>query len=294
MAIEDYMTVAEPTDELIETDAVVVGAGPVGLFQVFELGLLEIKCHVIDSLRNVGGQCMELYPTKPIYDIPAVPVCSSYELTENLLKQNHHFGPVFHLGQEVTRVEKQEDGRFYVETSTGTRFMTKVVIIAAGVGSFQPRPLRVKGIEKFEGTQLHYSCKDPSVFEGKNVVICGGGDSALDWTLNLVGRAESVVLVHRRDGFRAQAASVAKMKELCENWEMQSQVGQVTGFILSASKEEIASFVDYVKQEGGITYAEQVMYDYRNKALALLPEAADEAVRTALTAYIDYVIKRNK
>lgn len=218
MAIEDYMTVAEPTDELIETDAVVVGAGPVGLFQVFELGLLEIKCHVIDSLRNVGGQCMELYPTKPIYDIPAVPVCSSYELTENLLKQNHHFGPVFHLGQEVTRVEKQEDGRFYVETSTGTRFMTKVVIIAAGVGSFQPRPLRVKGIEKFEGTQLHYSCKDPSVFEGKNVVICGGGDSALDWTLNLVGRAESVVLVHRRDGFRAQAASVAKMKELCENW----------------------------------------------------------------------------
>ena len=230
MAIEDYMTVAEPTDELIETDAVVVGAGPVGLFQVFELGLLEIKCHVIDSLRNVGGQCMELYPTKPIYDIPAVPVCSSYELTENLLKQNHHFGPVFHLGQEVTRVEKQEDGRFYVETSTGTRFMTKVVIIAAGVGSFQPRPLRVKGIEKFEGTQLHYSCKDPSVFEGKNVVICGGGDSALDWTLNLVGRAESVVLVHRRDGFRAQAASVAKMKELCENWEMQFEVGQVTGF----------------------------------------------------------------
>ena len=157
MAIEDYITVAEPTDELIETDAVVVGAGPVGLFQVFELGLLEIKCHVIDSLRNVGGQCMELYPTKPIYDIPAVPVCSSYELTENLLKQNHHFGPVFHLGQEVTRVEKQEDGRFYVETSTGTRFMTKVVIIAAGVGSFQPRPLRVKGIEKFEGTQLHLS-----------------------------------------------------------------------------------------------------------------------------------------
>ena len=230
MAIEDYLTIAEDTDELIETDAVVVGTGPVGLFQVFELGLLEIKCHVIDSLKNVGGQCMELYPTKPIYDIPAVPVCSSYELTENLLKQNHHFGPVFHLGQEVTRVEKQEDGRFYVETSTGSRFMTKVVIIAAGVGSFQARPLRVKGIEKFEGTQLHYSCKDPSIFEGKNVVICGGGDSALDWTLNLVGKAESVVLVHRRDGFRAQAASVAKMKELCENWEMQFEVGQVTGF----------------------------------------------------------------
>ena len=230
MAIEDFLTVAAPTNELIETDAVIVGAGPVGLFQVFELGLLEIKCHVIDSLRNVGGQCVELYPTKPIYDIPAVPVCTSYELTENLLKQNHHFQPVFHLGEEVTEVKKLEDGTFHVETSLGSQFHCKVVIIAAGVGSFQPRPLRVKGIEKFEGTQLHYSCKDPSVFEGKNVVILGGGDSALDWTLNLVGKAESVVLVHRRDGFRAQAASVAKMKELCENWEMQFEVGQVTGF----------------------------------------------------------------
>ena len=207
MAIEDFLTVAAPTNELIETDAVIVGAGPVGLFQVFELGLLEIKCHVIDSLRNVGGQCVELYPTKPIYDIPAVPVCTSYELTENLLRQNHHFQPVFHLGEEVTEVKKLEDGTFHVETSLGSQFHCKVVIIAAGVGSFQPRPLRVKGIEKFEGTQLHYSCKDPSVFEGKNVV-----------------------LVHRRDGFRAQAASVAKMKELCENWEMQFEVGQVTGF----------------------------------------------------------------
>lgn len=108
MAIEDYLTVAAPTNELIETDAVIVGAGPVGLFQVFELGLLEIKCHVIDSLRNVGGQCVELYPTKPIYDIPAVPVCTSYELTENLLKQNHHFQPVFHLGEEVTEVKNSK------------------------------------------------------------------------------------------------------------------------------------------------------------------------------------------
>ena len=148
MAIEDFLTVAAPTNELIETDAVIVGAGPVGLFQVFELGLLEIKCHVIDSLRNVGGQCVELYPTKPI--IPAVPVCTSYELTENLLKQNHHFQPVFHLGEEVTEVKKLEDGTFHVETSLGSQFHCKVVIIAAGVGSFQPRPLRVKGIEKFE------------------------------------------------------------------------------------------------------------------------------------------------
>ena len=230
MAIEDYMTIAEPTDEVIETDAVIVGAGPVGLFQVFELGLLEIKAHVVDSLKTVGGQCMELYPTKPIYDIPAVPVYSSYELTENLLKQNHPFHPVFHLGEEVTTVQKREDGRFDVATDKGTKFLCKVVIIAAGVGSFQARPLRVPGIEKFEGTQLHYRVRDPEMFTGKNIVICGGGDSALDWTLNLVGKAESVVLLHRRDGFRAASASVARMRELCENWEMQFEVGQVTGF----------------------------------------------------------------
>ena len=230
MAIEDYLTIAPHTDDVIETDAVIVGAGPVGLFQVFELGLLEIKAHVVDSLKNVGGQCMELYPTKPIYDIPAVPVYSSYELTENLLKQIHPFGAQFHLGEEVTVVKKREDGRFDVETDKGTRFLCKVVIIAAGVGSFQARPLRVPGIEKFEGTRLHYRVRDPELFKGKNIVICGGGDSALDWTLNLVGKAESVVLIHRRDGFRAQTASVAKMKELCENWEMQFEVGQVTGF----------------------------------------------------------------
>ena len=230
MAIEDYLTLAPQTNEIIETDAVIIGAGPVGLFQVFELGLLEIKAHVVDSLRQVGGQCMELYEHKPIYDIPAVPVCTSRELTENLLKQIHPFGPQFHLGQEVTTVRKEEDGRFYVETDKGTRFMTKTVFIAAGVGSFQPKRLSVPGIEKFEGTQLHYNVKDPEFFAGKNIVICGGGDSALDWTLNLVGKAESVILIHRRDGFRAASASVAKMKELCENWEMQFEVGQVTGF----------------------------------------------------------------
>ena len=230
MAIEDYLTIAPKTDEIIETDAVIVGAGPVGLFQVFELGLLEMKAHVVDSLKMVGGQCMELYEHKPIYDIPAVPVCTSRELTENLLKQIHPFGPQFHLGEEVTTVNKQEDGRFFVETDKGTRFMTKTVFIAAGVGSFQPKRLTVPGIAKFEGTQLHYHVKDPEFFAGKNIVICGGGDSALDWTLNLVGKAESVILLHRRDGFRAQTASVNKMRELCENWEMQFEVGQITGF----------------------------------------------------------------
>src|SRR5512137_3141919 len=145
----------------IETDAVIVGAGPVGLFQVFELGLLEIKAHIIDSLAYPGGQCIELYPDKPIYDIPAVPVCTGKELTDSLLKQIEPFGATFHLGQEVSVVRKEDDGRFYVETSVGTRFLTKVIIIAAGVGSFQPRALKVPETEKFAGTQLFYRVRDP-------------------------------------------------------------------------------------------------------------------------------------
>ncbi len=219
--------VAEGT--VIETDAVIIGAGPVGLFQVFELGLLDIKAHVIYSLSVVGGQCVELYPDKPIYDIPAVPVCTGQELTDNLLKQIEPFEPTFHLGQEVTLVKKREDGRFDLETSLGNRFISKTIFIAAGVGSFQPRTLKVEGIDAFEGKQLFYRVKDPSRFYGKNIVICGGGDSALDWALNLVGKAESVILVHRREDFRAAPASVAKMKQLCDEYEMQLIIGQVTG-----------------------------------------------------------------
>jgi thioredoxin reductase (NADPH) len=214
----------------LEIDALIVGAGPVGLFQVFELGLLEIKAHVIDSLKVVGGQCVELYPDKPIYDIPAVPSCTGQELTDNLLKQIEPFEPTFHLGQEVSVVERREDGRFFVETSLGTRFITKTIFIAAGVGSFQPRTLKVEGLDKFDGKQMFYRVKDPSRFHGRNQVIVGGGDSALDWTLDLVGKAESVVMIHRRDGFRAAPASVAKMKELCEQLEMQFVVGQIGGY----------------------------------------------------------------
>ncbi len=222
----------------IETDAVIVGAGPVGLFQVFELGLLEIKAHVIDSLAYPGGQCIELYPDKPIYDIPAVPVCTGRELTENLLKQIDPFEATFHYGQEVTVVQKQADGRFYVETAKGTRFLARTIFIAGGVGSFQPRALRVEGIDRFLDSQLFYRVKSPATFAGKNLVIVGGGDSALDWALNFAGgvkgqgpnKAESVILIHRRDGFRAAPASVAKMREMCEAYEMQFVVGQVTGF----------------------------------------------------------------
>ena len=214
----------------IEADAVIVGAGPVGLFQVFELGLLEIKAHVIDSLTAVGGQCVELYPDKPIYDIPAVPSYTGVELTENLMKQIEPFGPTFHLGEEVVRVERREDGRFDLETSIGKQFITKTVFIAAGVGAFQPRTLKVDGIEKFEDSQLFYRVRDPEMFRGKNLVVCGGGDSALDWALKLVDIAESVVLLHRREEYRAAPASVSKMKDLCEEYCMQSLTGQVTGY----------------------------------------------------------------
>jgi thioredoxin reductase (NADPH) len=233
----------------IETDAVIVGAGPVGLFQVFELGLLEVKAHIIDSLAYPGGQCIELYPDKPIYDIPAVPMCTGKELTDNLLRQIEPFGATFHLGQEVTVVRKQDDGRFHVETSKGTCFLAKALFIAGGVGAFQPRLLKVDGLEKHEGTQLFYRVKNPAQFAGKNLVIVGGGDSALDWALNFAQdgphKAESVILIHRRDGFQAAPASVARMRELCEAMEMQFIVGQVTGL------EEAGGALTGVKVTGG-------------------------------------------
>jgi thioredoxin reductase (NADPH) len=233
----------------IETDAVIVGAGPVGLFQVFELGLLEVKAHIIDSLAYPGGQCIELYPDKPIYDIPAVPMCTGKELTDNLLRQIEPFGATFHLGQEVTVVRKQDDGRFHVETSKGTCFVAKALFIAGGVGAFQPRLLKVDGLEKHEGTQLFYRVKNPAQFAGKNLVIVGGGDSALDWALNFAQdgphKAESVILIHRRDGFQAAPASVARMRELCEAMEMQFIVGQVTGL------EEAGGTLTGVKVTGG-------------------------------------------
>ncbi|GMV45271.1 MAG: ferredoxin--NADP reductase [Pseudomonadota bacterium] len=222
--------VAEP----IETDAVIVGAGPVGLFQVFELGLLDIEAHVIDALAYPGGQCIELYPDKPIYDIPAVPMCTGKELTDRLLRQIEPFGAAFHFGEEVTRLRREADGRFRVETSKGTRLHARTVFVAGGVGAFQPRTLNVAGLDKHEGTQLFYRVRDPAQFAGKDLVIAGGGDSALDWTLDFVQpgphRARSVILVHRREGLRAAPASAAKMRELCEAGAMQFVVGQITGF----------------------------------------------------------------
>jgi len=220
----------------IQTDAVIIGAGPVGLFQVFELGLLEIKAHVIDSLPEIGGQCIELYPDKPIYDIPAIPVCTGRELTNNLLKQIEPFGAQFHLGQEVTKLEPQPDGRFLISTSRDQHFLSKTVFIAAGVGAFQPRTLRLEGIEAFDNKQIFYHVKNPEQFINKKLVICGGGDSALDWALYFADKVTSLTLIHRRDDFKAAPKSIAKMRELCANNQIQLLIGQITGYELAQDR----------------------------------------------------------
>ena len=198
---------------MITTDVVIVGAGPCGLFQVFELGLLGLKAEVVDSIRQPGGQCTELYPDKPIYDIPAIPVCTGNELTEQLLKQIEPFAPGMHLGEEVTGLQRTDDG-FRLTTSLGKEFACKAVVIAAGVGSFQPRPLRAKNVEDFAGTSLQYRVRNPDQYAGKRLAILGGGDSALDWLLELAERAEHITLVHRRDEYRAVDESVRRMREL--------------------------------------------------------------------------------
>jgi thioredoxin reductase (NADPH) len=213
------------------TDAVIVGAGPVGLFQVFELGLLGLRAEVIDSLPQIGGQCIELYPDKPIYDIPAVPVCTARELIERLAEQIRPFGAGFHLAQEVTEVHARADGRFDVATSRGLRFDAGAVVIAGGVGSFQPRRLSFESAARHEGASLHYRVKDAGVFADRDLVILGGGDSALDWTLELAPKARSVVLVHRRAEFRAAPASVERMRTLRDEGLLDFIEGQVQSLV---------------------------------------------------------------
>jgi thioredoxin reductase (NADPH) len=200
----------------IVTEVVIIGAGPCGLFQVFELGLLGMSCHLVDSLGTPGGQCTELYPDKPIYDIPALPICGAQELIDRLLQQIAPFNAPLHLGQEVTALRKRADGRFDIETILGTRFDAGAVVIAGGVGSFQPRRIGVAGAEVFEGRNIHYRVRDAASFHGKKIAIFGGGDSALDWVIDFAGKAAAVTHVHRRAEFRGAPASVAKMRSLVE------------------------------------------------------------------------------
>jgi thioredoxin reductase (NADPH) len=212
----------------IRTDMVIVGAGPVGLFAVFEAGLLNIRCHLVDNLDRPGGQCAELYPDKPIYDIPAVPHCTGQQLTDLLMKQIAPFEPTFHLSQQAERLERLHDGRWRLATSAGEVLEAPVIVIAAGAGSFVPRRLPLLGAEAREGRSIHYAVRRMEDFRGKDLLIAGGGDSALDWTLNLHPLAARLALVHRRDDFRAAPDSVTRMRDLVGAGQMALHIGQIS------------------------------------------------------------------
>ena len=231
----------------IETDALIIGAGPCGLFQVFELGLLGIDSVLIDSLPTIGGQCTELYPDKPIYDIPGIPVCTGEELIENLSKQIEPFSPKMILGDEVTELKANKDS-FDIKTQKGQKITAKTVFIAGGVGSFQPRKIRVKGIDDYEKKWLHYRVKDKKSFYGKDIIIAGGGDSALDWAIDFAESSEhkenggTVSLIHRRDEYRGAESSVQKIKALAESKQIDLyENSKISGF---DTKEENSFILD--------------------------------------------------
>jgi thioredoxin reductase (NADPH) len=223
-------------DSVIHTDIVIIGAGPCGLFAVFEAGLLDMKCHLIDNLDKIGGQCAELYPEKPIYDIPSRPVCTGQELVDQLLEQAKPFDPMFHLSQQAERLERLENGHWRLGTSLGQTFEAPVIMIAAGAGSFVPRRPPLDGIEAYEGSAVFYAVRRMEDFRGKHIVIAGGGDSALDWTLNLHPLAERIALVHRRDQFRAAPDSVNRMRALVDEDRMDLVIGQATRLIGAAGR----------------------------------------------------------
>jgi thioredoxin reductase (NADPH) len=228
--------------EIIETDVVIVGAGPAGLFAVFELGLLDISSHLIDILPRAGGQCSELYPEKPIYDIPGLPFVTGQGLTDDLLKQIDPFHPTFHFNQMVETLQSvgtDDKPQFVVTTDAGKTFQSKVVIVAAGGGSFQPKKPPIPGIEAYENKSVFYAVRRMDDFRDKDVIIVGGGDSALDWSLNLQPIAKSLTLVHRRDEFRAAPHSVKAMLELVEQGNISFKLGQITQ--LSGENGELSS-----------------------------------------------------
>ena len=204
---------------MIKTDTLIIGAGPVGLFCVHQLGIIGLTCEVVDNLDKIGGQCIELYPDKPIYDIPAVPECTGEELTNNLLEQIKTFKTNFHLNERVEEI-KQDEKKWLIKTNKGTQFEASSIIIAAGVGSFEPRKFSTKEIEKYEGKQILYSVKDKKIFKNKTVTIFGGGDSALDWAIEL-SNTSKVTLVHRRDDFRGMQASIDKVNQLKEEGKIE-------------------------------------------------------------------------
>jgi len=211
----------------IETDVAIIGAGPIGLFAVFELGLLDLKAHLVDILDRPGGQCTELYPEKPIYDIPGLPIVTGQELTDKLMEQIKPFSPIFHFNQMASGLEKLADGRWKLTTDAETEIVAPVVVIAAGGGSFVPKRPPIAGIDAYEGKSVHYAVRKMEAFRGKNILIAGGGDSALDWTINLAPIANKLTLVHHRDGFRAAQHSVNQMRELAAHGKINFEIASV-------------------------------------------------------------------
>jgi thioredoxin reductase (NADPH) len=255
----------------IKTDVVIIGAGPIGLFAVFELGLLDMKAHLIDILDKIGGQCAELYPEKPIYDIPGIPYTSAQGLVDALMQQIKPFNPQFHLNEMVEKVEKIGDPLFRVTTDQGKVFESKILVIAAGGGSFQPKRPPIPGVEPYEGTSIFYAVRKMDAFRGKRVLIVGGGDSALDWTLNLAPLASHLTLLHRRSEFRAAPDSVNKMLALVGEGKIDFVLGQVTA--LQGEQGQISKAV--VKTNEGSSYeiACDVMLPFFGLTMKLGPVA---------------------
>ena len=217
---------------MIKTDILIIGAGPTGLFTVFEAGLLKLKCHLIDALPQPGGQCSEIYPKKPIYDIPAFPEILAGDLVDNLMKQIQPFQPAFTLGERAQSIQTQDDGTFIVTTNKGTKHHAPIVAIAGGLGSFEPRKPPIPNIADFEDKGVEYIIRDPELYRDKDVVIAGGGDSALDWSIFLTDVASSVTLVHRRNEFRGALDSVEKVQELKDKAKIQLITpGEVVGIV---------------------------------------------------------------
>ncbi|MBN9531946.1 MAG: NAD(P)/FAD-dependent oxidoreductase [Alphaproteobacteria bacterium] len=233
----------------IETDVAIIGAGPIGLFAVFELGLLDLKTHLVDILDRPGGQCTELYPEKPIYDIPGLPVVTGQELTDRLLEQSKPFSPTFHLSQMASGLSRLDDGRWKLTTDAGAEIIAPVVVVAAGSGSFVPKRPPVPGIEGFENTSVFYAVRKMEQFRDRDILIAGGGDSALDWTLNLAPIAKSLTLVHHRDGFRAAQHSVNQMRELVEQGKVKFHVASVKGLHGDDGKLERVTLAGADKKE---------------------------------------------
>ncbi len=254
-----------------ETDVIIVGAGPAGLFAVFELGLLDLKAHLVDVLDRPGGQCAELYPEKPIYDIPALPIVTGQGLTDALLEQIKPFSPTFHLNQMAESLTREADGKFTLTTELGTSITAPVLVIAAGGGSFVPRKPKIDGLEAYEGKSVFYAVRKMEQFRGKNVLIAGGGDSALDWTLNLHPIAKSITLNHRRDDFRAAPHSVAKMRELVASGAMTLDISDIKA--LKGADGQLSSVVVSNKTQGEYEIPCDVLLPFYGLTMKLGPIA---------------------